>query len=151
MGLFFPRLPHGEYQLYNESKVIQEIKVKRVGLLGHLFWTDERYTCRKLTFTNLGGTRKAGWHHTNGWIVLKKRLNELTTGKPRQWTEWTKEHCWGDQSWNQAAPSWYWCHIHNTLLGPAQKRNLQDFYKVYKKVNGVFITQFSLVCDLTFA
>jgi len=48
------------YQLYNEPKIIHEIKATRVRWLGHLFRTHELYLCRKLTFTNPDGTREVG-------------------------------------------------------------------------------------------
>ena len=85
--------------------------------LGHAFRTDELYPCRKLTFTNPEGTRKVGPNP----IVLKNALKDvvLTTGKPRQETEWTGEAKLGRSRMEQG------CSTSMTMMGVQQRFNVK--------------------------
>jgi len=44
---------------FHKESSIQKIKAARVKWLRHLLRTDELHHCRKLTFANPDGTRKA--------------------------------------------------------------------------------------------
>jgi hypothetical protein len=48
------------YKLLKESNAVQSIQINRLKWLGHIRKLDESLFCRKLTFSQLEGTRKKG-------------------------------------------------------------------------------------------
>jgi hypothetical protein len=48
------------YELFKEPNIVQSIKINRLKWLGHVRRKDESLLCRKLTFSQLEGSREKG-------------------------------------------------------------------------------------------
>jgi hypothetical protein len=58
---------HELYKSFEEPNIVQSIKINRLKWLGHIRRMDESLLCRKLTFSQLEGSRKKG-RQTLRWL-----------------------------------------------------------------------------------
>ncbi|KDR19558.1 hypothetical protein L798_06356 [Zootermopsis nevadensis] len=104
------------YHLYNEPDVIKVLKTGRLRWLGHLYRASEAHPSKKVTFTNIEGTRKRGrppirWldsvdstlsSHLSFQILFYTVEQDLKALGVQGWKrkavnrdQW--KHCWGSQ------------------------------------------------------
>jgi hypothetical protein len=73
------------YKLCKEPNIVQSIKISKLKWLGHITRMDENLLCRKLTFSQLEGSRKEGRPKLR-WLDYV--LQDLKILKATTW--WTK-------------------------------------------------------------
>jgi hypothetical protein len=71
-GRWRPRWNNGLYSLYNEPKIVEDIKIRRLGWAGHIIRMKEERIPKKVLNGNFRTTRPVG-RPRNSWADVVQR------------------------------------------------------------------------------